>query len=170
MKTSRASIFAAAALCLAAASTVVCHRVRPAAAATTHGPQTSMNRFSLEIDGGGVPDILSVTGLESEGEATVLPDTKTRPGNQKPGRVTITRDFSGNQDWVAWRRAIATGKNDRRTVVVNALDPSMKIVARIALTGAWPSKWIGPTFNARSSESTTESLELVWDAIEIKKP
>jgi len=49
-----------------------------------------------------------------------------------------------------------------------ALDGSGNEVARYNLFECWPTKWIGPSLNAKNSGHATESLEVVFERFELK--
>jgi phage tail-like protein len=117
---------------------------------------------------------MTVTGLESESEVVLYrdgtdPTPRLRPGTHKPGKVTLTREFTGAVDWVTWRKSALGLKLERKTVVVTLLDPQGHPLTHVTLTGAWPAKWNGPSFDARGTGIPTESVELVWDTLDVKK-
>jgi phage tail-like protein len=144
------------------------------AAAVDAAPRTTVSRFSVEIDGALIPTMMLVTGLEFESEVVQYrdgadPTPRLRPGANKPGKVTLTREFTGAVDWLNWRKSV-TAKLERKTVVVTLFDMSMQHpLTRVTLAGAWPDKWSGPSLDAHGSGAPTESIELVWDSIDLKK-
>jgi hypothetical protein len=80
--------------------------------------------------------------------------------------VVLRRALTTSTELYDWRRAIAAGKDDRRTVTIHQLDSAGgKIVNSWRLVRAWPSRWSGPAFNALGSGVAFEELELAFDDV-----
>jgi phage tail-like protein len=88
----------------------------------TQGDFNLSNKFSIEIDGVLSGGIHSVSGSQNvdiveykDGEDGVI---HTRPGNNNPGQMTITKDWSNTSEWLIWRKAVLNGKVERKSVSV----------------------------------------------------
>ena len=78
--------------------------------------------------------------------------------------VVLRRALGGSTELYDWRRRIVDGTDDRRDVTIRQLEsPGGAIANSWTLVGAWPSRWSGPAFDARSSEVAVEELELAFD-------
>ncbi len=142
---------------------------------TTKNPRdfTLSNRFSLEIDGVLIGGVHSVEGIEAESEVVEYKDGEddkmhTRPGNHKPGKMVITKDWSNTPEWYKWRKAVIDGKTERKSVSVIFHSDSGVESGRMNFYECWPTKWTGPNLNARTSAHATEKLEVSWEHMELK--
>ena len=78
--------------------------------------------------------------------------------------VILRRAVSTSRELYDWRRAIVSGKKDRRDVVIRQLSaPGGGVVNSWRLVNAWPLRWSGPSFNALRSDIAFEELELTFD-------
>lgn len=93
--------------------------------------------------------------------------THTRPGNHKPGKCLLRRDWSSTRgDWYAWRQAVVNGAVDRKSVSVIFRNDKGEAFA-LNLGNCWPSGWT-VEMNARNSAHATESLEIVFETMDWK--
>jgi phage tail-like protein len=120
----------------------------------TQGDFNLSNRFAFEIDGVIVSGVHTIDGLESESDVTEYKDgedpvTHTRPGNHKPGKMTVSKNLSNTSDWYRWRKAVLDGKVDRRTASVTFLGNTGRETARVELLECVPVRY----------EVTTEPLD-----------
>ena len=78
--------------------------------------------------------------------------------------VVLRRAVTGARDLYEWRRGIAEGRDDKRTVTIAQLDgPGGRAVNAWQLLRAWPRRWSGPSFHALRAEVAMEELELAFD-------
>lgn len=78
--------------------------------------------------------------------------------------VVLRRALSRSTDLFDWRRAVAEGKSDRRSVTIELLDgPGGSPVAGWRLVRASPVRWSGPALDALATEVACEELELAFD-------
>ena len=132
----------------------------------------TLPRFSMEIDGVKVAGVQAeeIIGPESEvlfqdgNNGAVL----TRPGNSKPGKITITKDWSNTSEWYRWRKAVLDGKVDRKSISVIFHNDAGEEAGRLNCYNCWPRKWVGPALNAKNSGHATEKLEIVFETMEMK--
>ena len=93
---------------------------------------------------------------------------RTRPGNHKPGKITITKDWSNTLEWYNWRKKVLDGKTDRRSISIIFHDDAGAEVGRMNFYNTWPIKHVLPSFNAKNSGHATEQLHISWETHEIK--
>jgi len=147
----------------------------PAGAATkTQGDFNLSNRFSFEIDGVSAPGIRSFDGPQLESEVVEYKDgedgvTHTRPGNHKPGKMTVSKDWSNTSEWYAWRQNVINGKVERKSISVIFHNDAGEEVGRFNFHECWPVKWEFAANNARSSGHASEKLEIVFETYDYKK-
>jgi phage tail-like protein len=115
----------------------------------------------------------TIDGLESESDVVEYKDgedgvSHTRPGNHKPGKMTCSKDWSNTSEWYKWRKAVLDGKVDRRSISVIFHNDAGEEAGRMNFYNCWPSKWNGPSLNARSSGHAGEKLEISWETMELK--
>ena len=139
----------------------------------TQGDFTLSNRFSFEIDGVLVAGVHTVTGLQSETELVEYKDgesgvMQTRPGNHKPGKMTVTKDWSNTSEWFKWRKAVLDGKVDRRSISVIFHNDAGEESGRMNFFNCWPAVWYGPDLNAKTSGHSTEKMDISWETCELK--
>ena len=139
----------------------------------TQGDFNLANRFSFEIDGVIVAGVHTISGLESESDIVEYKDgedgvSHTRPGNHKPGKMTCSKDWSNTSEWYKWRKAVLDGKVDRRSISVIFHNDAGEEAGRMNFYNCWPSKWNGPSLNAKSSGHAGEKLEISWETMELK--
>src|SRR5438132_13569644 len=139
----------------------------------TQGDFNLSNRFSLEIDGVMVAGVNTVDGFETESDIVEYKDGEdgvmhTRPGNCKPGKITITKDWSNTSEWYKWRKTVLDGKVERKSVSIIFHNDAGEEAGRINLFSCWCTKWTGPSLNARNSGHATEKIEVSWETMELK--
>lgn len=140
----------------------------------TQGDFNLSNRFSVEIAGvsvAGVHTQSDLNALRAEAAAYKDPEdmtTRTRPGNHKPGKIVLTRDWSNTPEWYTWHKAVLDGKVDRRSVSIIFLNDAGSETGRMNFYNCWPSNYAAPAPNERNSAHAVESLELSYDSMEWK--
>jgi hypothetical protein len=83
--------------------------------------------------------------------------------------VVLRRAVSTDRTFHQWRTAITNDKDDARDVTIVQLhgDPRERRAINIwRLRAAWPIRWSGPDFDARSDEIAFEELEVTYDQVE----
>ena len=143
------------------------------ASTKTQGDFNLASRFSVELDGIMIGGIHTVEGLEFEHEIVEYHDgddgtTHFRPGRQKPGRVKLTKDFSSTKEFFNWRQAVVTGKVDRKSMSIVIHNDAGEESMRYNLFECWPTKYQGPSLNARNSAHATESIEIAFETMDMK--
>jgi phage tail-like protein len=125
-------------------------------------PIENLNAFVAEARG--VQTQSSIAAYK-DGEDGV---NRTRPGNHKPGKITITKDWSNTLEWYTWRKAVIDGKTDRRSVSIILYNDSGVEVGRMNFYNCWPVKHTLPALEAKNSGHATETIELAYDSLEWK--
>jgi phage tail-like protein len=64
-----------------------------------------------------------------------------------------------------WRTKAVDGQVDRRNVTIFLLDDLGQQKKHWHLLNAWPTKWMGASFNATANEVAIETLELAHEGI-----
>jgi len=139
----------------------------------TQGDYHLQHRFNLEIDGVIVGGIHSVRGLEHEHETVEYmegSDTVShfRPGRQKSARVTIEKDWSSTSEFYKWFKTLVDGKVERKSVSIIYLNDAAEEAMRTNLFHCYPTKWAVSGLNAKNSAHASESIEVVFEQMELK--
>jgi phage tail-like protein len=148
-------------------------RDKLAGSTKTQGDYNQAHRFTCEIDGVTVGGIKQIEGLEFEHEVIEQHDgdngtTQFRPGRQKQGRVKFTRDFTATKEFHDWRKTVVDGKVQRKSVSIVMLSDDGTEAVRYNLYECWPTKYYGPTLNARNSANAEEAIEICFETFEMK--
>jgi phage tail-like protein len=93
---------------------------------------------------------------------------RTRPGNHKPGKITLTRDWSNTLEWYNWRKTVLDSKTDRKPVFIIFHNDAGAEVGRMNLYNCWPVKHTLPSAQAKNSGHASETIELTCDRLEWK--
>jgi phage tail-like protein len=139
----------------------------------TMGDPNQAHRFTVECDGVTMGGIHTVEGLEFEHEVIAYCDgdnqtTQFRPGRQKQGRIKIIRDFSATKEFIEWRKTVVDGKVSRKSLSIVMLADDGTEAIRYNFYECWPTKYIGPSLNSRTSANATEGLEIAFESMEMK--
>jgi phage tail-like protein len=137
-----------------------------AATTKTQGDFSLSNRISVGIDG------VSVAGVHSSMDFNALRADpmreQTRPGNHKPDKFTLTKDWSNTMEWYEWRKKVMDGKTDRRSVSIIFHDDAGAEVGRMNFYNCWPVKHTMPSADAKNSGHAMETIELAYEWFEWK--
>lgn len=139
----------------------------------TQGDFNLGHKFNLEIEGVSIGGVHKVDGIEFEVEVVEYQDgeditTHYRPGRFKPGKLTIERDWSSTKDFLNWRQTVVDGKVDRKSISLCFNNDAGEEAKRVNFFEAYPSKWVGPSLNARNSAHASERIECVFERLELK--
>ena len=121
--------------------------------------------FKIEIDGKIVPgaQVTNMNALQAQAN-----EERARPGNHKPGKMVITKDWSNTAEWYTWRKAVVDGKVDRKSISVIFMNDAGAEAGRMTFYDCFPTDYTAPPPNARSSAHATESIEISYERIEMK--
>jgi phage tail-like protein len=128
--------------------------------------------FLVEIEGLAQASFIECSGLDATTEVI-----ETREGGNNttvsklPGKTTytdITLKWGVNPSlelW-KWRADVISGTINRRNGSIVLYDLANKVeVARWNFFNAWPSKWDGPSLNAKGNDIAIETLVLAHEGI-----
>jgi phage tail-like protein len=131
-------------------------------------------RYRVEIDG------ITQAGFS---EATV-PDTTVEPidyreGNEpnpasvrkltgltKYGNVTLKWGITDSMDLYNWHKNVTLGKVERKNISVIVIDEEGNDKSRWNFVEAWPTKYDAPDLNAKGTDVSIETLEIVHEGVE----
>lgn len=145
-----------------------------AATGNRNDPYASFN-FLVSIDGvGTVAGFAEVSGLSTETaiiEYRTGDETNTvrkLPGLKKFTNITLKRGYTTDKSLWTWRKTVLDGKTERHSGAITLRDESGKAALRWNFREGWPSKWEGPSFNAKSNDVAIEVMEIAVEDIELE--
>ena len=163
------------------------HKQLPAATSKTMGDFNLANRFSVEIAGvtvAGVHPIDNLNALvtearghdkmhETQSDIVEYKDgedgvNRTRPGNHKPGKITLTKDWSNTLEWTEWYKNVLDGKVDRRSISIIFHNDAGAETGRMNYFNCWPVKHNMPSSAEKNSGHAAETIELSCDRLDWK--
>jgi T4-like virus tail tube protein gp19 len=127
-----------------------------AAAGSASGSFQRQNHFSVEINGAKVHGVHTIDGLESDSDAEAAPPVTK-------GAFTMAKDWSNTPEWIDWHQSAAKGKVDRRSISVIFHNDAGEEAGRLNFYNCWPTKWSGPSLNARNSGHAVEKLTVNFE-------
>jgi phage tail-like protein len=138
-------------------------------------PYAAFN-FLVTIDGiaGIVAGFSEVTGLNTETDVIeyrtgAMDITVTKlPGLKKFGNITLKRGFTASHDLWLWRKTVLDGKTERHTGAIVLLNEARERALAWTFKEAWPRRFEGPAFNAKTNEVAIETLELVAEGVDLE--
>ncbi|MBZ0303870.1 MAG: phage tail protein [Anaerolineae bacterium] len=127
--------------------------------------------FLVEIDGITRAGFQECSGLDSsqdpieyrEGNEALT--VRKLPGLAKYTNITLKRGITDDAELLEWRQKFAEGKGERKNGSIVLLDDTGATKARWNFREAWPTKWTGPSFNAKGNEVAIETLEIAHEGI-----
>lgn len=130
--------------------------------------------FIVEIDGVARAGFSEVSGIMAENDAIdyregadVHLNVRKLPGMLKYGPVTAKRGFTQDLSLWQWRLKVMEGNIERKNVDISLRNESQQVVLIWRFFDAWPSKWMGPAMNAKTSEVAIEQLDFVHERLEV---
>jgi phage tail-like protein len=130
--------------------------------------------FTIEIDGVTVAGFSEISGLTSEsdvieyrtGEKDIT--VSKLPGLKKFTNITLKRGFTSSEELWRWRRTVMDGETERQSGTIVLRNEARDAAIKWTFREAWPSKWEGPAFNAKTSEVAIETLEIACESLEME--
>ncbi|MGA8432340.1 MAG: phage tail protein [Candidatus Sulfotelmatobacter sp.] len=131
--------------------------------------------FLVEIDGVTTAGFSEVSGLTSdtnvieyrEGDEALPATVRKLPGLIKFTNIVFKRGYTADTTLWTWRQTVLNGTPQRTTGTVTLLDEARKPVLSWQFTQAWPQKLEGPGMNGKTSEVAVETLEIVYEGLEL---
>jgi phage tail-like protein len=136
-------------------------------------PYAAFN-FLITIDGiaGIVAGFSEVTGLNTETDVIeyrtgAMDITVIKlPGLKKFGDITLKRGFTASPDLWNWRKTVLDGKTERHTGAILLLNEARDPALTWNFKEAWPRRFEGPAFNAKTNEVAIETLVIACEGVE----
>jgi len=131
-------------------------------------------RFFVEIEGVDQGGFTECTGLQAEVEVTDYQEGGNNgyvhklAGRTKFTNVVLKRGVTDSTDLWDWFQDVSRGQIERKDVSVVLYNSELEEVRRWNLREAFPSKWVGPAFNATTPAVAIESLELAHHGFEVE--
>lgn len=88
------------------------------------------------------------------------------PGRTKQNNLTLKWGMTNSIELYEWYRDAVNGKIRRMTGSIIMLDTEGREKARWNFYDAWPTKWDGPSLNAKGNEVAIETLEIAHEGLE----
>jgi phage tail-like protein len=132
-------------------------------------------RFILEIDGIQQAGFSDCTGLGSHinvieyREGGDNSTVRKLPGQISYTDITLKWGLSASSELYDWHVLGVNGQVQRKGGSVIQQDDTGKELVRWNFSNAWPSKWDGPTFNAKGNEVSIETLTLSCEQVQRAK-
>ncbi len=130
--------------------------------------------FFVEIDGVDQGGFTECTGLQAEVEVADVQEGGNNgyihklPGRTKFTNVVLKYGVTDSSDLWEWFQGVTRGDVERKDVSVVLYDSEQTEVRRWNLREAFPSKWIGPAFNADKQAVAIETLEIAHHGFEVE--
>jgi phage tail-like protein len=128
--------------------------------------------FLVELEGIAHASFSECTGLGSTTEVIEYREGGDNSTVRKlPGKTTYTDislkwGLTSSTDLWDWRQQIVDGTVERRNGSIVAVDLDNRTeVARWDFVRAWPSKWEGPSFNAKGNDVAIDTLVLAHEGL-----
>ena len=135
-------------------------------------PYSAFN-FVVEIDSMSVAGFSECSGLTTETDPIEYregnEDIRVRqlPGLKKFTNIELKRGYTSSKDLWEWRKKVMDGKTERRAGAIVLQDESRQEALRWNFKEGWPSKWEGPSFNAKNNDVAIESLAITVEGLEL---
>jgi phage tail-like protein len=94
-------------------------------------------------------------------------NVRKMPGKVSYPDITLKWGMTDDQDFYNWHRDVVKGKLSRKDGSVVQLDDAGQEAARWNFYQAWPSKWDGPSFNAKGNDVSINTLTLSCERVEL---
>ena len=126
-------------------------------------------RFLVEIDGIQQAAFTECSGLGSQIEVVEYRDgSEANQVRKLPGKViypdiVLKWGVTDSRELYDWHLAVINGDLQRKNGSIVLLDDQGNEKVRWNFQDAWPSKWEGPSLDARSSRVAIESLTLTCE-------
>lgn len=133
-------------------------------------PYSGFN-FLVEIDGVTVAGFSECSGLTTEtdpieyrnGDEDIT--VRKLPGLKKFTNVSLKRGFTDSKELWEWRKKVMDGQTERQSGSIVLLNEAREEALRYNFREGWPSKWEGPSLNAKNNEVAIESLEICHEGL-----
>ena len=131
------------------------------------------NCFWVELDGIIQAYFMDCTGMSVSTETHKVKEGGLNthvhhlPDRTNFSNITLKTGYTLSNTLWEWYKNTAMGTVQKKNVTIILYDSVGAVTKRWILTGAYPIKWTGPTLGAKSNETMTESIELVYDFFQL---
>lgn len=131
-------------------------------------------RFRVEIEGivqagftecSGLGSHIEVVEIREGGDATSA--TRKIPGRVTYPDIVLKWGVTTSRELYNWHQAVINGQLQRKSGSVVLLNSERQEVVRWNFSNAWPSKFDGPTLNAKGNDVAIESLTITCERQEL---
>ena len=130
--------------------------------------------FNFLVDiGGQVAGFSECSGLNTETDVIEYRNgneditVRKLPGLKKFTNIVLKRGFTNSKELWTWRKTVIDGQTERRDGTITLLNEARQTALQWNFYFGWPSKWEGPTMNARTNEVSIETLNITCEKIEL---
>jgi len=133
-------------------------------------PYSAFN-FLVEIDGVTVAGFSECSGLTTETDVIEYRNgseditVRKLPGLKKFTNINFKRGFTDSRELWEWRTKVMDGRTERQSGSIVLLNEARDPVLRWNFREGWPTKWSGPTLNAKNNEVAIEELEIAVESL-----
>lgn len=127
--------------------------------------------FLVEIDGIAQASFMECSGLEATTEVVEMREggdgaTRKLPGRTTYSDITLRSGLTASEELWSWCQQVIRGDVQRKngSIVVFDIQNSTE-VARWNFMAAWPTRWTGPSLDARAGEVAVETLVLAVEEV-----
>jgi phage tail-like protein len=130
--------------------------------------------FKLEIDGISRNGFRECSGLDASTDSVDYREGNEKgnivrklSGLNKHSNITLKWGITDDDALWKWRKQVIEGKlkDARKNGSIVLMDEAGEEKLRWNFVQGWPTKWTGPSFNATSSETAVETLEIVHEGV-----
>lgn len=140
------------------------------ATGSRNDPYAGFN-FLVEIENVTVAGFHEVSGLTTETDAIDYRNgdeeniVRKLPGLKKVMPIALKRGYTDSIELWEWRKKVLDGVTERQSGSIVLLDEARQPVLRWNFREGWPSKWEGPSLNAKNNEVAIEALEIQHEGL-----
>ena len=133
-------------------------------------PYNAFN-FLIDIEGVTVAGFSECSGLTTETDIVEYRNgdeeitVRKLPGLRKYTNIALKRGYTDSAELWNWRKKVIDGKTERKSGSITLLNEARDEALRWNFSEGWPSKWEGPTFNAKNNEVAIETLEIAVEGL-----
>jgi len=143
-----------------------------AGTSSRNDPFTNFN-FIVDIQGmrAGFSEVSGLSGenaIVEYREGNQHTTMTKQPGLTKYNQLVLKRGFTKDDKLWKWRKKVIDGKTQRLPGTITLLDEARNPALVWKFYEAWPSKWAGPTLNAKNNEIAIEEMELAIEGLELE--
>lgn len=128
--------------------------------------------FLVEIDGIAQAAFQECSGLDSTtdpveyregGDNTTV---RKLPGKTTYSDISLKWGITDSDEMWIWRKKVVSGRTERKNGSIILLDTEGTEKIRWNFMNAWPSKWEGPSFDAKANDIAIETLTITHEGLE----